>query len=90
MIKAKKDLARCYKEAFLDSKKGEKNIAIPVLGIGFPIEDAASVAVASIFAFIRSNKNSHIEPFDLIHLVVKKQSVFELCKTLLLDGHVKF
>lgn len=80
IIEAKKDLACCYHEVFNAGTNGEKSIAIPVLGIGFPIEDVAAVAVAAIFACIRATKNN---PYHLIHLVVKKQSVFELCKTLL-------
>ena len=87
MVAIKKDLARCYDEAFSHVRKGETSVVIPVLGVGIPIEEAASVAVAAIFACIRTTTK---HPYSLIHLVVKKQSVFDLCKTFLLDAYKEF
>jgi hypothetical protein len=83
-VEIKKDLARCYDEAFSHVRKGETSVVIPVLGVGVPIEEAASVAVAAIFACIRTTTK---HPYSLIHLVVKKQSIFDLCKTFLINAY---
>ncbi len=80
IMEAKKDLACCYHEVFDAGQRGERRIALPLLGIGFSIEDTASAAVTAILTYIRTTKKN---PYHLIYLVVKKQSVFELCKTLL-------
>lgn len=79
---AKKDLAICYKKALLQGLRKEKSIAIPALGtdVGFPREDAAPVAIATIIEFI---KTSTTEPYELIHLFVEKRSDFVRYKELL-------
>lgn len=78
---AKKDLALCYKKSLLQGLRKEKSIAIPALGtdVGFPREDAAPVAIATIIEFIKTSA----EPYELIHLFVKKRSDFARYKELL-------
>jgi hypothetical protein len=82
---AKKDLALCYKNALLEVLRKEKSIAISALGtdVGFPREDAAPVAVAAIIEFIKTSVNDGTEPYELIHLFVKKRSDFARYKELL-------
>ena len=81
---ASKDLAVCYKNV-LHTASGEKSIAIPALGtdVGFPREEASSVAVKSIFEYIKANAHDSTKAYENIHLFVKKRSEFEWYKELL-------
>jgi hypothetical protein len=96
IIEAAKELALCYKNVLAEGltildKKQEKSIAISALGtdVGFPREDAAPVAVATILEFIKTSGNDGIEPYALIHLFVKKRSEFARYKELLAEYAVE-
>jgi hypothetical protein len=86
---AKKDLKHCYREILKTFANGYRHpntkygsIAIQALSIdvGFPRDKAAPIAIASVLDFIQKNPKA----YDVIYLVVKKRSDFELYKKLLL------
>ena len=90
---AKKALALCYKKALLERLKEEKSIAIPALGtdVGFPREDAAPVAIATIIEYIKTSvEDGNVEPCELIHLFVKKRSDFARYKELLTKASLMY
>lgn len=88
---ATKDLVRCYNNVLNYNVGKHKSIAISALGtdVGFPREDAAPVAVATILEFIKTSGNDGIEPYALIHLFVKKRSEFARYKELLAEYAVE-
>ncbi len=86
---AKKDLAHCYNDVLtvcqITGVATNNSIGLPALGtdVGFPREEAAVVAVATILEYIKNNPDA----YALIHVFVKKRSEFALY-TKLLKGYL--
>lgn len=81
---ASKDLTLCYEETLNRGLLGlnKKSIALPTLSteVGFPEDKAAPIAVETVIQFIKNNQH-----YDDIYLVVKKDSEFNLYKSLLIQ-----
>jgi len=91
IVEAAKDLKLCYSRALecvmkLKKKETQVNVAFTTLGteVGFPWENAAHIALSTIFTYLRENQQKTIH-YKTIYLLVAKRFEFDLYKKLIED-----